>query len=146
MISFQPSKYLLVDRIIAQNHLGIHRSYLLFMHNFDIEESRYSESLDALGLENDHVLTIMMMLTVETESDTYHLRIESFQNMNEVLLEVVGILKWRMLETPQSYCISINGSVLSLSQTPRPLSRFFLKEGQRFVVKEVWILAECGDR
>lgn len=91
MISFQPSKYLLVDRIIAQNHLGIHRSYLLFMHNFDIEESRYSESLDALGLENDHVLTIMMMLTVETESDTYHLRIESFQNMNEVLLEVVGI-------------------------------------------------------
>ena len=61
------------------------------MHNFDIEESRYSESLDALGLENDHVLTIMMMLTVETESDTYHLRIGSFQNMNEVLLEVVGI-------------------------------------------------------
>lgn len=42
-----------------------------------------------------------------------------------------------MLESPQSYCISINGSVLSLSQNPQPLSRFFSKEGQRFVVKEV---------
>lgn len=61
------------------------------MHNFDIEESQYSESLDDLGLENDHVLTILMTLTVETESDTYNLHIESFQNMNEVLLEVVWI-------------------------------------------------------
>lgn len=94
MTSFQRSKYKLVYKIIAQNHLGIHRSYLLFMHNFDIEESQYSESLDDLGLENDHVLTILMTLTVETESETYNLRIESFQNMNEVLLEVVRIFLW----------------------------------------------------
>lgn len=94
MISFQHSKYLLVDEIITQNHLGIHRSYLLFTHNFDIEESQYSESLDDLGLENDHVLTIVMTLPVETESNTYNLHIESFQNMNEVLLEVVRIFLW----------------------------------------------------
>lgn len=61
------------------------------MHNFEIEKSQYSESLADLGLEDDHILTVLMTLMVETESNTYNLHIESFRSMNDVLLEVVRV-------------------------------------------------------